>query len=223
MAGISVATRLEAVREKIIRACQRARRDINSVSLVAVSKRQPIEKVLEAVRAGQTIFGENYVQEALEKSQQVPQGNWHLIGPLQSNKAKLVVGKFSLLHAVDRWSVIEELSKRASHANVHQNFLLEVNISEEPTKAGFLSRYVAEIGERAETLPNISVQGLMAMPPLSQDPEASRPYFVNLRRLAERMKWAHLSMGSSQDYEVAIEEGATLIRVGTEIFGPRER
>lgn len=203
------------VRERIARACAKAGRDPASVKLIAVSKLQPVEKLRAAAEAGQARFGENYAQELRDKSAGLPGVEWHFIGALQTNKARIVVGRAALIHTCDRLALAQEISKRAA---AEQGVLLEVNVGREPQKAGVLPEDAAALLEQVRALPNLRCDGLMCIPPAEGD---SRPYFRALRELASRLQLAELSMGMSADYETAIEEGATFVRVGTAIFGAR--
>jgi pyridoxal phosphate enzyme (YggS family) len=212
---VEVKDGLASVRERIARACAKAARDAASVRLVAVSKTQPLEKLREAQAAGQTAFGENYAQELREKAEALPGVEWHFIGALQTNKAKLVVGRAALIHTCDRLALARELSKRAA---AEQRVLLEVNVGREPQKAGALPEDVPALLEQVRALPRLRCDGLMCIPPAEGDP---RPHFRTLRGLARDLSLPELSMGMSADYEAAIEEGATLVRVGTAIFGQR--
>ncbi len=208
---------LTRVRERIAAACARAGRDEASVTLVAVSKTQPVEKLREAFAAGQKIFGENYAQELRAKAEALPGAEWHFIGALQTNKARVVVGRASLIHTCDRLALAKELAKRAQGT---QRVLLEVNIGKEPQKSGALPEDVPALLDAVRALPALSCEGLMCIPPASGDP---RPHFRALRELAQKLGLRELSMGMSADYEIAIEEGATIVRVGTAIFGERPR
>jgi pyridoxal phosphate enzyme (YggS family) len=199
-------------------ACARAGRDPASVRLVAVGKTKPIELLREAQAAGQTIFGENYAQELREKADALPGAEWHFIGALQTNKARLVVGRAALVHTCDRLALAQELSKRARSAGLTQRVLLEVNVGREPQKAGVVPEDAAALLDQVRALPALACEGLMCIPPAGGDP---RGYFRSLRQLAERLGLRELSMGMTADYEAAIEEGATLVRVGTAIFGER--
>ena len=206
------------VKQRIDQACARAGRPPRSVRLIAVSKLQPVP-LLEAARAaGQQRFGENYAQELRDKSEQLPGVEWHFLGGLQTNKAKMVVGRAALIHTCDRLALAEEISRRALKADVVQRVLLEVNVGREPQKAGVLPEGTAELLAQVRALPGLSCTGLMCIPPAEGDP---RPHFRALRELAAQLGLAELSMGMSADYEAAIEEGATLVRVGTAIFGAR--
>jgi pyridoxal phosphate enzyme (YggS family) len=206
---------LKEVRERIARACGRAGRAPFSVTLAAVSKGQPLEKIREAFAAGQTLFAENYAQELREKSTALPGAEWHFIGALQSNKARMVVGRAALIHTCDRISLARELSRRAEGV---QRVLLEVNIGREPQKSGVLPEEAPGLLDAVRALPQLRCEGLMCIPPAEGDP---RPHFRALRELGEKLGLRELSMGMSADFEAAIEEGATIVRVGTAIFGAR--
>ena len=206
---------LAEVRERISAACARAGRDPASVTLVAVSKTKPVELLREAVAAGQRSFGENYAQEFRDKHEELPDLDWHFIGSLQTNKVKYVAGKASLVHTCDRLSLAQELSKRAPS---EQRVLLEINIGREPQKAGVLPEDAAKLLDQVRALPKLRCDGLMCIPPAEGDP---RRHFAALRELGTKLGLRELSMGMSADYESAIEEGATIVRVGTAIFGSR--
>ena len=215
---MEVAAGLSRVRERIAAACSRAGRDPASVRLIAVSKTKPIEMLREAVAAGQTIFGENYAQELREKAAALAGVEWHFIGALQTNKARLVVGRAALIHTCDRLALARELSKRAKAVGLVQRVLLEVNVGREAQKAGVLPEDVPALLEQVRALPALACEGLMCIPPSQRDP---RPSFRLLRQLGTACGLSQLSMGMSADYEAAIEDGATLVRVGTSIFGER--
>ena len=215
---MEVAAGLSRVRERIAAACSRAGRDPASVRLIAVSKTKPIELVRAAQAAGQRIFAENYAQELREKADALPAVEWHFVGALQTNKAKLVVGRAALVHTCDRLALAQELSKRAKAASLTQRVLVEVNVGREPQKAGALPDDVPALLEQVRALPSLSCEGLMCIPPAEGDP---RPHFRALKQLAQGLGLRELSMGMTADYETAIEEGATLVRVGTAIFGER--
>src|SRR5437667_655500 len=232
--GDDFKSRLDAVRARIERAARRAGRDPGGVALVAVSKSVPVERLREAAACGCRVFGENRVQETLAKMEvlgaRAPDKiDWHLIGPLQTNKIKAAVGRFALLHAVDRLEVAERLDRAARERGLTQAVLLEVNVAGEKTKHGFSPDEVVRVAERMGALQGIRVLGLMAVPPAAGAPEEARPYFRRLRILAaevQAQKIPHimmreLSMGMSGDFEVAVEEGATLVRIGTALFGER--
>jgi PLP dependent protein len=217
---VGVAGNLAGVRERIARACERAKRDPASVKLVAVSKVQPVEAIREALEAGQRAFGENYAQELREKAEAVAGAEWHFLGALQTNKVKMVVGKVALLHTCDRPSLAQELNKRAAALGTVQRVLVEVNLAEEPQKGGIAPSGLASFVDEMGKLPALRCEGLMCIPPAEDDP---RPHFRRLRELREKLGLRELSMGMSADYETAIEEGATIVRVGTAIFGERPR
>ena len=215
---MEIAARLAAVQDRIRGACRRAGRDPDSVKLVAVSKGQPLPAILEAFAAGQTVFGENYAQELHEKADALVEAEWHFIGALQTNKAKIVVGHAALVHTCDRLSLAKELSKRAVAKNLVQRVLLEVNVGRESQKGGVLPEQLDELHAAVRELDSLRCEGLMCIPPAEQDP---RPHFRALRELRDRLGLRELSMGMSADYLVAIEEGSTIVRVGTAIFGER--
>jgi PLP dependent protein len=213
---LGIAENLARVRERIDRRCVRTGRRADSVKLLAVSKAQPIEAVVAAFAAGQHAFGENYAQELHEKADALAEAEWHFIGALQTNKVKIVVGHAALVHTCDRLALAKELSKRAAARNVVQRVLLEVNVAREPQKAGVLPEQLGELCGAVRDLPALHCDGLMCIPPADQDP---RPHFQELRELRDRLGLRELSMGMSADYEIAIEEGSTIVRVGTAIFG----
>ncbi len=216
---MDVAAGLSRVRERIAAACSRSGRDPASVRLIAVSKTKPVEMLREAIASGQTIFGENYAQELKEKADALGSGvEWHFVGALQTNKAKLVVGRAALIHTCDRVALAQELSKRAKAAGLVQRVLLEVNVGREAQKAGVLPESVPALLEQVRALPALACEGLMCIPPAEGDP---REHFRQLLQLGTALGLRELSMGMSADYEAAIEEGATLVRVGTAIFGER--
>lgn len=182
--------------------------------LIVVSKNQPISKILEVYQQGCRDFGENRIHEALKKIEIAPSGiNWHLIGTLQKNKVNKTLGKFSLIHSVDSFELAEKLSKGS-----HQSILLQVNTSGELSKHGLSIEEWRPYLDSLFSLPNISIQGLMTMAPLTKDTHVIRQTFCKLRQFGEELKLPHLSMGMSHDYELALEEGATIIRIGTAIF-----
>ncbi len=225
---MSFTDNLKAIQERMAAACARAGREASSVTLLAVSKTHPPEAVQEAVAAGQLLFGENKIQEARAKIPLCPgRARWHFIGHLQSNKVREAVELFAMIQGVDSLVIAREISKRAVQAAKTVPILLEVNVAGEGTKFGYQpDQLLAELSE-LNALPKIELQGLMAIPPYTPVPEKARPYFQKLRELKGRAEQAlgaplpHLSMGMSGDFEVAIEEGATLVRVGTALFGER--
>jgi pyridoxal phosphate enzyme (YggS family) len=217
---MSIEIRLSAVKERVAKACARAGRAVDSVKILAVSKGHGFAQVRQAAMCGQEFFGENYVQEAVEKIAKL-EGlpvAWHYIGRIQSNKIKQLTGRFAIIHSVDRFSVAEELSKMSL---APQEIFLQYNVAEEASKGGVSETGLAALAVKMSGLPNIRLTGLMVMPPLFNDPEQVRPFFKKARVLAANLGLNELSMGTSADFEVAIEEGATWIRTGTEIFGPR--
>lgn len=218
-----LAANLQAVEARIAAAARRGGRDPGAVTLVGVSKTVPPERVNQAVAEGLTILGESKVQEARAKIPLVSsRARWHLIGHLQSNKARDAVQLFELIHSVDSLKLAGELDKWAERAGKTQPILLEVNVSGEKTKYGFAPEQVAGALEQLAGFSRLEPRGLMTIAPYLEDPKAVRPYFRRLRELAERLELPELSMGMSHDFEVAIEEGATLVRVGTAIFGERQ-
>ena len=225
-----IVSNIRMIRERIIAAATRSARDPGSIQLMAVSKTIPPERIREAVEAGITLLGENYVQEAREKIPVIGHNvSWHMIGHLQTNKVKYVINLFDWIHSVDRLELARELDKRAGENNRKLNALIEVNVSGEESKNGVEASHALELVRQVSVLPNLNVRGLMTMPPYSDNPETSRPYFKALRSLRDEISIAaisgirmdELSMGMTDDFEVAIEEGATIIRVGRAIFGER--
>lgn len=219
-----IESRWTAVRARVAEACTRAGRAPSDVTIVAVSKSHPPQALRAAAAAGARDFGENYVQELVAKRAEVSDVRWHFIGRLQRNKVKLVAGQVALIHAVDTVALAEEISKRTPTV---QPILLAVNVAGEETKGGVALAGALVLARAFATLPNVRLDGLMTMPPPSDDPEASRPVFEALRALRDQMQDALgaplpvLSMGMSGDFEVAIACGATHVRIGTAIFGAR--
>ena len=226
-----VAEQLQNVRAEIRKACEKSGRNPEEVTLIAVSKTKPISMIREAMDAGQTIFGENKVQELCTKYEELPKNlEWHLIGHLQRNKVKYIADKAALIHSVDSLKLAEEISKEALKKNVEVNILIEVNVAEEESKFGVSVEETPVLVEEIAKLPGIHIQGLMTIAPYTTDPEENRPVFRTLKKLAVDIKKKNidnvcmdvLSMGMTGDYQVAGEEGATLVRVGTGIFGERD-
>jgi len=226
-----VPRRLATIRESIAAACARAGRSPEEVTLLGVSKTQPPEKVRAAFEAGLRTFGENRVQEAQAKAEVLPaEIEWHLIGPLQSNKARVAAELFAVIHSIDRLKIARALDREAEHLGRRIPCFIEVNLGDEESKHGFSPHRLQETTAALVEFAHLGFQGLMAIPPFDHDPEASRPWFQQLRRLRDELAAAGplagfpgwLSMGMSNDFEVAIEEGATHVRVGTSLFGPRE-
>lgn len=227
---MSISDNLIHIRERIISAALRAGRNPEEIRLVAVSKTQSAGAVSEAAQAGQGLFGENYVQELIAKAAEVAEPvAWHFIGSLQSNKVKYLANLVTMIHSVDRLSLAEEISRQWGKAGKSCDILLEVNIAGEATKGGATAATLLALTRDVARLPHLRIRGLMTMPPFFDEPEAARPWFRELRRLSEVIAVAgvpgvamkELSMGMSGDFEAAIEEGATLVRVGTALFGER--
>ena len=217
----AIAARLATVRERIEAAAARIGRDPDSIAVIAVSKRKPAEDIAAAYEAGQRDFGENYVQEFAAKSEQLPpldDARFHFIGKLQSNKAGKAAGLFSAIHTLDS----SKLARRLDRFGKPLEVFVEVKLSAEESKSGMDPGLLGAVLEDVAAASNLRLSGLMTMPPWSADPEHARPYFRNLRELADRHGIEGLSMGMSHDLEVAIEEGATHLRIGTAIFGPRD-
>jgi pyridoxal phosphate enzyme (YggS family) len=220
-------SRLDNIHHAIALAAQKAGRTTTDIQLLAVSKTQPVETIQEAMRAGIMHFGENKVQEARGKIDALGRGIWHLIGHLQSNKVKEAVRLFDCIESVDRADLAEEINHRAEDLGKIQNVLLQVNVAGESTKFGCASDAARALAEAMNNLPRLSLHGLMTIAPYSPEPEKSRPHFAALRALRDRietdtgLRLPVLSMGMSGDFAVAIEEGATLVRIGTALFGER--
>ena len=224
----SVRANLETIRGRLEVTARKANRDPAQITLVAVSKQVDEERIRQALEAGVFDLGENRVQEAASKILIFGDGiRWHLVGHLQRNKAKQAVGLFDLIHSVDSLPLANDLNRRARGVGVRQRVLVQVNVGREPGKQGVSPEELRALVQEVAGMPHLSLEGLMAIPPFSDHPEDSRPYFRWLADQAEELRGSgypiqHLSMGMSNDFEVAIEEGATLIRVGTAVFGPRD-
>jgi len=224
-------TRLQAVKERIRKAAEGCQRNPEEIRLIAVSKTMPAETVRQAIEAGVKDIGENYVQESRDKFQALVSldVNWHFIGHLQSNKAKYVVRIFDLIHSVDSLKLARELNKQAKNVDKIQKILVQVNVAKEDTKSGIYAEGAIDLLKEIGQFENISVRGLMTMPPFFNAPDRVRPFFADLRKLRDKIEAAalpnirmdSLSMGMTGDFETAIEEGATFVRVGTAIFGAR--
>lgn len=224
-------SKINAVRERITRAAEGCGRAADSVQLVTVSKTMPIPVLETAIDAGVRLFGENYIQEAREKHTALGARDvqWHFIGHLQRNKAKYAVRIFDLIHSVDSLRLAEELDKQAGKSGKVQQILIQVNISREASKSGIREDEVLQLARDISGLEHIAVKGLMTMPPFFNAPEKVRPFFRQLKQLRDRIRSENiggvdmdeLSMGMTGDFETAIEEGATLVRIGTAIFGER--
>jgi pyridoxal phosphate enzyme (YggS family) len=224
--------RYDAIMARLEAAASGCGRQADTVRLVAVSKTKPAELVREAISAGMTVFGENYIQEARRKVETLSAEtvSWHFIGHLQSNKAKYAVTLFDLIHSVDSFKLAAEIDKQARKNDKIQDILIQVNVSGETSKSGIDPENSVGLVKEISRLENVAVRGLMTMPPFFDDPERARPFFRNLRLLADRIReqglpgvgMDELSMGMTGDFEAAIQEGATLVRIGTAIFGHRE-
>ena len=227
---MTIAINLARINERIRAAAVTAGRDPASVRLVAVSKTRPAGDIVEAFNAGQTMFGENYIQELVPKLAEIHEAvQWHVIGHLQSNKVKYIAGKVALIHSVDRLSLAQEIDRQWGKLGKVCDILIQVNISGEATKSGTTEAGAIQLVRECALLPHVRVRGLMTMPPFFDAPDAARPYFAELRRLSEviaaeriaGVDMTELSMGMSGDFEAAVQEGATLVRIGTAIFGER--
>jgi len=221
---------INIIRQRIAEAARRSGRRASDVRFMAVTKTVDDRRIMQAIDAGVDMIGENYVQEARRKIELMGKSvQWHLIGHLQTNKAKYAVRLFDMIHSLDRIELARELDRRSRMADVVTKVLIEVNISGEETKRGITHQNALPLIREVSALENLSVQGLMTMPPWFDDPQEARPFFVALRELRERVvaenlprvQMRELSMGMSQDYEVAVEEGATIVRIGRSIFGER--
>jgi pyridoxal phosphate enzyme (YggS family) len=226
----SIAENLEHVRERIALAAAKAGRSADDVELVAVSKTHEVEKVREAIEAGQSLFGESKVQEARVKIPELPSNlRWHFVGHLQKNKIRHALPLFELIHSIDSLALAQDVNRIAEDEGLHPRVLLEVNVAGEGSKFGFNPAKLRAEMESLLALPRLSILGLMCIPPVAEEAETSRKYFVELRELRDRLQkefhvdLAQLSMGMTQDFAIAIEEGASLVRVGTAIFGERTR
>ncbi len=226
---MSIADNLARVRAAISAAARDSGRDPDTVRLVAVSKTWPAADVAEAAAAGQTVFGENRVQELLGKIPESPEGlEWHLIGHLQGNKVRKVLPVCALLHSLDSLELARQIDRIAGELGMRARLLVQVNVAGDDAKYGFSPAALEECFDEIAAMPRLEPCGLMTVPPYEDDPEAVRPHFAALRRLRDRLQQAHglplpeLSMGMSHDYPVAVAEGATLVRVGTSVFGRRD-
>lgn len=222
---------LTQVEENICNACKRSGRKRSEVTLIAVSKTKPVEMMKVCVENGMTVFGENKVQELCEKYEILPESmHWHMIGHLQRNKVKYITGKVELIHSVDSLRLAETISEDAVKKGIHVDVLIEVNVAQEDSKFGVSMEETEALLQQIAVLPNIYVKGLMTIAPYTTNPEENRIVFRNLKQLSvdidkkniDNISMSVLSMGMTGDYEVAIEEGATMVRVGTGIFGERD-
>ncbi len=229
--GCELKTRLNHIISRIQTAALSCNRAPESIRLVAVSKTMPVQQVIEAIKAGATTFGENYIQESREKIKTLSAHpvSWHFIGHLQTNKAKYAVKLFDLIHSVDTLKLAGEINRQAEKTDKIQKILVQVNIADEASKSGAREQDALDLIQDISGMKNLSVKGLMTMPPFYNDPEKARPFFSALRILKDRIRERNipnvsineLSMGMTGDFETAIEEGATLVRIGTAIFGHR--
>ncbi len=227
---MNIADNINQISKRIATICQGCQRDPASVRLIAVSKKKPAVDIEAAASAGQRLFGESYVQECVAKIDEVSaEVEWHFIGALQTNKVKYLHGKVAMIHSVDRLSLAKEIDRQWGKNNSCVDILLQVNLGEEESKGGTTAEALIDLARKVAPLPHIRIKGLMALPPWGTDPEEVRPYFRQLRELAEAINtlglanvtMQELSMGMSHDFEVAVEEGSTMVRVGTAIFGAR--
>jgi pyridoxal phosphate enzyme (YggS family) len=226
-----ISDNIRKLKERIDEAARRAGRKPEEIKLVAVSKHFPAEAIIEAYAAGQTLFGENYIQELQAKKDLVPpEVVFHFIGHLQSNKAKIAAATCGMIETVDSFKLGKALNSHLETLNRNIDVLIQVNIGDDANKAGIQEDQAEELLIQLNALPRVRVRGLMTMPPYEADPELSRPHFQNLRKLADRLtdkklfaesSRPELSMGMSHDFHIALEEGATIVRVGTAIFGQR--
>lgn len=226
----SIAENLDRVRKQISSAAAKSGRALSDVELVAITKTHPAESVREAIEAGQILFGESRVQEARAKIPELPSNcRWHFVGHLQKNKIRHALALFEMFHGVDSLALAQDINRIAEEQGLYPRVLLEVNVAGEGSKFGFAPEALGEQVEALLALPRVSIEGLMCIPPLAMESEDSRRFFSQVRELRDsferefNMKLPQLSMGMTNDYAVAIEEGATLVRVGTAIFGERTR
>lgn len=227
-----ISQNIQSVKEKMAKAALGVGRNPDDITLVAVSKRFPAETITEAFSSGQMYFGENYIQEVQAKRESIPElAKIHFIGHLQTNKAKVAAETCNMIETVDRLKLARALNKHLDSAEKRLDILVQVNIGKDPKKSGITENSTEDLLIELSQLPNIRVCGFMTMPPFEKEAELSRPYFRNLRLLADKMQQkghfqeteeVELSMGMSNDYHIAIEEGATIVRVGTAIFGQRD-
>ncbi|HKJ34848.1 MAG TPA: YggS family pyridoxal phosphate-dependent enzyme [Balneolales bacterium] len=230
METIDICRNIDQIKSRIQSACKRVNRNPDDITLVAVSKTKPIEAIKEALECGQIHFGENRVQELTSKMEQLgPEIQWHMIGTLQTNKIKYMVDRVNWIHSVPKKKALKEIEKRASRIEREINVLIQVNISDEAQKSGCEPEDLKKLLEYAQDLKWTKIQGLMGMASFEEDPELVRPQFKLLRDLRDQHKsyetdnvqLQHLSMGMSNDFEIAVEEGSTMVRVGSAIFGAR--
>lgn len=232
---MSIESRLEKLKREIRESCLECGRDPKQVKLIAVSKTQPLDALREVLKSGHRVFGENYVQEWLQKWEQLEsaQPEWHFIGPLQTNKVRKLIGKVEMIHSLDRMSLLNEISRQAELHQIQQKVLIQVNVASETSKSGISEKDLFSLVEATLESPGVELCGLMTMPPFVDQAEENRIHLRKLKNIFDEVRqkffnnelqgsFSDLSMGTSQDFPVAIEEGATLVRVGTQVFGPRE-
>lgn len=222
----------EQIKNEITNSADKAGRKPEGITIIGVSKRQSIETIKNGIKAGIKTFGENYIKEAVSKIETIDNDtlSWHFIGHLQSNKAKFAVKYFDLIHSVDTIKLATEINKQAKKINKKQDVLIQINISDEESKSGINADEASLLAKEISLLENIRLKGIMGMPPFSNDPENARKYFIKLKEIKDYIEkqdipfitMGHLSMGMSQDYKVAIEEGSTMVRIGTKLFGQRK-
>jgi len=224
----SIAENLDHVRERLAIAATKSGRSADGIELIAITKTHPADKVREAIQAGQKLFGESRVQEARTKIPELPSSSrWHFVGHLQKNKIRHALSLFEMIHSVDSLALAQDINRIAEEEGLHPRVLLEVNVAGEGSKFGFAPGQLRDQMEPLLALPRLSIEGLMCIPPIADESDASRKFFVQLRELRDRLekefrlKLPHLSMGMTNDFIIAVEEGATLVRVGTAIFGER--
>jgi hypothetical protein len=232
----SIKENLDRIKYEIAQTAVSCGRNPGDIQLIAVSKRQTVEKIVDAIKGGAGHLGENYIQEAMEKIDHIGRQKacWHFIGHLQSNKARFAVQYFDYIHTVDTLKLAREINKQAQKINKVQKILLQVNIADERTKSGTRKESAIDLADQVREFQNLSVRGLMCMPPYFPDPEKARIFFRHLAQMRDRIQDSighpeghkdflnHLSMGMSNDFRVAVEEGSTMVRVGTSIFGERD-
>lgn len=227
---MNIPENISQIRERIASICRKCGRNPAEVRLVAVSKKKPASDIELAIASGQTLFGESYVQECVAKIDEVSAAaEWHFIGALQSNKVKYLRGKVAMIHSVDRFTLAQEIDRQWGKDDACIDILIQVNLGDEESKAGTTSNKLTDLVRHVAELNHVRIMGLMALPPWEADPEEVRPYFQQLRNLAAEIDtlqlpnvtMQELSMGMSHDFKVAIEEGSTMVRVGTAIFGAR--
>jgi pyridoxal phosphate enzyme (YggS family) len=218
-----VSERVQSLRDRIAQASLRCGRAVSDIKLIAVSKKQSAQKMRDGFAAGVRIFGENYVQEALVKQTELSDlpVEWHFVGALQTNKVKAVVGSFAVIHSVDRLSLAQALAKRAEARGVKQRILIEVNVAGEATKSGVALANLPKLFEQWSAFPSLAIEGLMAMPPFKSSPLETAQRFRAVREAGAQLGLLEFSMGTSTDFEIAIAEGSTMVRIGTDLFGPR--